>query len=171
MKLLKLLKLPNLWQTLWLLSVQSVPLMAIYLEPLHNARLDTTVPAAQAFAQNLHAKPKLAKYALQAARTRMKTFADGSRRNLVFQVGDMFLLNCNHLRFSEGKCPKLLPKWTGPLKVIQRIGPVAYKLDLPVTMKVHPVFHVHLLKPWHADTARPVHPPALPEVIEGTADW
>jgi hypothetical protein len=89
--------------------------------------------------QNLHAKLKLAKYALQAARSRMKTYANGSRRNLLFQVGDVVLLNCNHFRFPAGKCPKLLPKWTGPFKVIQRICPVAYKLDLPVTMKVHPV--------------------------------
>jgi hypothetical protein len=47
------------------------------------------VPAAQAFAQNLHAKLKLAKYALQAARGRMKTHADASRRNLQFRVGDI----------------------------------------------------------------------------------
>jgi hypothetical protein len=129
------------------------------------------MPAAQAFAQNLHAKLKLAKYALQAARSRTKTYADGSRRNLLFQVGDTVLLNCNHLRFPAVKCPMLLPEWTGPFKVIQRIGPVAYELDLPVIMQVHPVFHVYLLKPWHPDPARPVHPPALPEVIEGSADW
>jgi hypothetical protein len=52
--------------------------MAVCLEHSYPARLDTKLCLfrMQAFAQNLHAKLKLAKYALQAARSRMKTHAD-----------------------------------------------------------------------------------------------
>jgi hypothetical protein len=45
--------------------------------------------------------------------------------------------------------PKFLPKFIGPYRVTKVISRTAYELNLPDTMKVHPVFHVHLLKPYH----------------------
>lgn len=41
---------------------------------------------------------------------------------------------------------KLLPKYYGPFSILERIGLAAYKLALPTHSKVHPVFHVSLLK-------------------------
>ena len=39
----------------------------------------------------------------------------------------------------------------GPFSVIKRVGKVAYKIQLPTTIKVHPIFHVSQLKPYSGD--------------------
>lgn len=41
---------------------------------------------------------------------------------------------------------KLYPKYYGTYKVLQKIGTMAYKLELPTSSRVHPVFHVSFLK-------------------------
>jgi len=64
-------------------------------------------------------------------------------------VGDEVLLSTKHvnLQLLKGGTPELYPKYTGPLKVIEVISPVAYKLKLPPTMKCHNVPYISLLKP------------------------
>ena len=42
-----------------------------------------------------------------------------------------------------------MQKYIGPVKIAKRIGSVAYKVKLSPNMKMHPVFHVSLLKPYH----------------------
>ena len=66
-----------------------------------------------------------------------------------FQIGDRVLLKVSPwkgvIRF--GKRGKLNPRYIGPFEIISRVGPVAYKLQLPIELnKVHPVFHVSNLK-------------------------
>jgi hypothetical protein len=50
-----------------------------------------------------------------------------------------------------GSCTKLAARYCGPFEILDRIGPVAYMLALPVSMKVHNVFHVSLLKKYVHD--------------------
>ncbi|GJS96935.1 hypothetical protein Tco_0803903 [Tanacetum coccineum] len=91
---------------------------------------------------------------MQAARNRQKSYADLKRKQMEFQVGDKVMLKVSPwkgvVRF--GKQGKLNPRYIGPFKVIERVGEVAYKLELPEELsRVHDTFHVSNLKKCHAD--------------------
>ncbi|GJZ95700.1 putative reverse transcriptase domain-containing protein [Tanacetum coccineum] len=86
---------------------------------------------------------------LLAARSRQKSYADKRLKPLQFEVGDMVLLKVSPwkgvVRF--GKSRKLSPRYIGPFKIIARVGPVAYTLELPEELKgIHSTFHVSNLK-------------------------
>lgn len=52
-----------------------------------------------------------------------------------------------NLRLPGQLTRKLAPKWIGPYQVVQVVNPVAYKVELPESYRIHPVFHVSMLKP------------------------
>ncbi|GJV31220.1 putative reverse transcriptase domain-containing protein [Tanacetum coccineum] len=86
---------------------------------------------------------------LQAARDRQRSYANIRRKPLEFQVGDRVMLKVSPrkgiIRF--GKRGKLNPWYIGPFKILKRVGPVAYKLELPEELSnVHSTFHVSNLK-------------------------
>jgi hypothetical protein len=64
---------------------------------------------------------------------------------------------------------KLLPKWMGPFTIVGKVNEVAYRLDLPETLKWHNVFHVYLLRKY-IDGGR-VQPPPLPEIVAGEPEY
>jgi len=79
------------------------------------------------------------------------------RRPLEFSAGDQVFLKVapwkNILWF--GLKGKLTPRVIGPFKILQRVGPIAYKVDLPPQLaKVHDVFHVSLLRKADVDLAQ-----------------
>ncbi|GJW39710.1 putative reverse transcriptase domain-containing protein [Tanacetum coccineum] len=91
---------------------------------------------------------------LKAARDRQKSYADKRRKPLEFSVGDYVLLKVSPwkgvVRF--GKKGKLAPRFVGPFEIIEKVGPVAYRLDLPEELNgVHDTFHVSNLKKCLAD--------------------
>ncbi|GKF89357.1 hypothetical protein Tco_0263320, partial [Tanacetum coccineum] len=78
---------------------------------------------------------------LLAARSRQKSYADVRRKPLEFEVSPWKGV----VRF--GKRGKLSPLYIGPFKILSRIGPVAYKLELPQELQgMHNTFHVSNLK-------------------------
>jgi hypothetical protein len=75
----------------------------------------------------------------------MKHHTDKRRSEQVLSVGDVVFLKLQpYLQQSVTKRSnhKLAFKYFGPFPILERIGAVAYKLELPVTSRVHPVFHV-----------------------------
>lgn len=42
-------------------------------------------------------------------------------------------------------------KYEGPFPILKKVGKVTYKVQLPATLKVHPIFHVSCFKPYHED--------------------
>ena len=82
------------------------------------------------------------------ARNRMKQQANQHRSERTFQVGDMVFLHLQPYKKSSLKlkwCHKLDPNYYGTYKVLQKIGSIAYKLELPPS-HIHPIFHVSYLK-------------------------
>nr|GEY46831.1 retrotransposon protein, putative, Ty3-gypsy subclass [Tanacetum cinerariifolium] len=86
---------------------------------------------------------------LLTARSRQKSYVDLKRRLTEFEVGDQVMLKVSPWRgvIRFRKRGKLSPRFIRPFKVIERIGPVAYKLEFPDKLHgIHDTFHVSNLK-------------------------
>jgi hypothetical protein len=107
---------------------------------------------------------------LEHAQQYYKLYYDRKHHEVEFQVGQwvwLGLINRSLASLEVRGRGKLRPKYFGPFKVLERIGEVAYKLQLPVDAKIHDVFHVDLLKAYRGD--EPSDPCTLPPVCHGRA--
>ena len=101
---------------------------------------------------------------MKIAQDRKKSYVDSRRRDLEFEVGDMVFLKVvpwkGLIRFQ--KRGKLNPRYIGLFRILERIGLIAYRLELPRHLeRIHDVFHVSMLRkyisnPSHVVEASPV---------------
>lgn len=106
------------------------------------------------------------------AQSRQSEFAD-QRRNPapVYRPGDSVWLLRGNMQTTRPSA-KLDFKRVGPFSVEKAISGHAYKLRLPPTMKVHPVFHVSLLEPTATDPFdTQQQPEPLPVIVNDHQEW
>jgi hypothetical protein len=109
---------------------------------------------------------EIAKDNLMLAQQHQTEQANKHRRYEEYNVGDKVLLSTRHINNPVDRnrpTRKLSPKFIGPYRIIKKVSVTAYKLDLPNTFRIHPVFHISLLKPYHetSDFSRTVPPPPI----------
>ena len=110
---------------------------------------------------------KIIKDSLMEVQDRQIKYANQHRRHLEFKEGDQVLLSmCNINNPIDRLRPtkKLTNRFAGPYTIVKVISTTTYKLDLPDTMKIYPVFYISLLKSYRPspdDFERPTPPPAI----------
>ena len=84
---------------------------------------------------------------LKESQDRQKSYVDKHRVNRKFSVGDHVYLRMKEKKHSlkVGSCANLSPTYCGMFEVLERIGPVAYRLAFPASTRAHNFFHVSLL--------------------------
>nr|GEW72582.1 putative reverse transcriptase domain-containing protein [Tanacetum cinerariifolium] len=139
-------------------SIKAAPFKALYSQKCCSPICWTKVREAQLLGleliQETTEKIIQIKQRMQTARDRQNSYTDLNRKLMEFQVGDRVMLKVSPwkgvVRF--GKRGKLNPRYVGPFKVLDKVGTIAYKLELPQELiRVHNKFHVSNLKKFHAN--------------------
>jgi transposase InsO family protein len=99
--------------------------------------------------------------------TYAKYYNDKRREQDAFEVGDQVLVSLQNVQ-TRRPSKKMDIRFAGPYSILEKIGTRAFKIELPPTMKIHPVFHVSLLKPFHTPQieGQAYDPPGAVEVDE-----
>ena len=125
---------------------------------------DDAVPAAQERLKTLQEARSDAQKALQR---RIKPL-NVSR---AFVPGDKVWLDAHNLPIKT-RSRKLSPRQYGPFQVLEKLSPVTYRIQLPISMKIRNVFHVDLLIPFHeTDAYGPAYSQPAPELINGDEEY
>ncbi|KAE8696650.1 Proliferating cell nuclear antigen [Hibiscus syriacus] len=136
-----------------------------YKPPIMVWPTDTTLQSVSEIMQSREHMRQLVKQQLELTSNRMNQQADKSISERVFTIGDLVYLKLQPYMQSSitlRKKLKLAAKYYGPYKIMEKVGEVAYRLDLPVSSRHHPVFHVSLLKKFIGDSSRAAADP--PEI-------
>lgn len=123
----------------------------------HTVDADLDVAAAETFIEQQQALMNRAYERLQKAQTNQSEQYNKTKNAKEFLEGDLVLLSTKHTNppFLQGKgSKKLRSKYIGPFRIMRKISPTAYELDLPAHIRIHPVINVEYLKKFHESPAQ-----------------
>ena len=92
---------------------------------------------------------------LQETSAKYKQAADKKRRVVEFEIGDFVWAISTKDRFHVGAYNKLAARKIGPLEILEKINPNAYRLKLPSHMRTSDVFNVKHLVPYRGENSNP----------------
>jgi len=129
---------------------------------------------AKRFVERMKNVQEEAKAALQKAQEDMKRYADRERGEVEeYQVSDLVLLSTKDLKYQMvgRQTEKLTEHFVGPYKVKAIISSNAIELDLPSTVRIHPVVNVSRVRRYRSQVEGQRKEMPQPVVIEGEEEW
>lgn len=135
------------------------------MDPLE-PNLEVKVPKVPEAAERVEALAKQREFAAEMWReavTKQAAAYNGRHKKQCFAKGDLVTLSAKNLQVKRPN-RKLSFKFLGPFEVLDLVGKQAYRLKLPKSMKIHPVFHVSLLEPYRVRAGESPRNPS-PELI------
>ena len=137
-----------------------------------NRIAQTNVPEADEFVQHIQQIHKEIQSALRLSQETVKSYYDRKHeKEPEINEGDYVWLNAQNIR-TTAPSKKLADKQLGPYKVLRKHSSLNYELELPATMRLHPVFHISKLRLHRPDQIEgriPEQPP--PIEIEGEEEY
>ncbi|XP_054809675.1 uncharacterized protein LOC129311378 [Prosopis cineraria] len=104
--------------------------------------------SAKSFANRLHDLHAEIRRKLATSNDQYKLSANTHRRFQSFEIGDYVMARIHLERYPKHAFKKLHARATGPFRIIKKLGPNAYLLELPSDMAISPVFNVKDLMPY-----------------------
>lgn len=119
--------------------------------------------SAEEMLQQLFEDMKRAEENVAQAQQKQEKYANQHRRHVEFKVGDKVMLSGADLNLKSVVTPKLSERYIGPFTVKRVVSPLDYELELPPSLRIHPVFHVSKLRAFKDSERFDPHRPALPD--------
>ena len=129
---------------------------------------------AEKFVTKMKEIQKKAKTALEKKMKEMKKYADRKREEVnEYKVGDLVMLSTKDLKYQmvSRRTEKLMERFIGPYKVKKIVSANAVKLELPSTIKIHPVVNISRIRRYIGQVEGQRKEQPAPVIIEGEEEW
>jgi len=129
---------------------------------------------AEKFIEKMKKIQEEAKAALGKAQADMKKYADRKRSDVEeYKIGDLVMLSTKDLKYQMvgRRTEKLTERFVGPYRIKKIVSSNAIELELPSTVKIHPVVNVSRIRRYIGQVEGQKKEQPLPVIIEGEEEW